>query len=101
MPKKKEKVMVVPTLCAYHDEKDENLIIEVELPGVKKKDVKLEMTEEGFCVSGEREDFIYQACYQFLHEITLNEAKAKFDSGLLTVTVPFQKPVKPKEITIE
>ena len=101
MVKKKEKVMVPPTVCAYHDEKDENLIIEVELPGVKKKDLKLEMTDEGFCASGERADSIYQACYRFLHEITLDEAKAKFDSGLLTITVPFQKPAKPKEITIE
>ncbi|GAI15787.1 unnamed protein product, partial [marine sediment metagenome] len=33
--------------------------------------------------------------------ITLDEAKAKFDSGLLTITVPFQKPPKPKEIAIE
>ena len=39
--------MVPPTVCAYHDEKDENLIVEVELPGVKKKDLKLEMTDEG------------------------------------------------------
>ncbi len=99
MPKKKEKTMVIPTVCAYHDEKDENLIIEVELPGVKKKDVKLDMTEEGFCATGERADSIYQACYRFLHEITLDEAK--FDSGLLAITVPFQKPAKPKEIPIE
>lgn len=101
MPKKKEKVIVIPTVCAYHDEKDENLIIEVALPGVKKNDVKMSMTDEGFCVTGERSDFIYQVCYQFLHEITLDEANAKFDSGLLSVTVPFQKPAKPKEIAIE
>jgi len=101
MPKKKEKAILSPTICAYHDEKDENLTIEVELPGVKKKDVSLNMTDEGFCVSGERADFIYRVCYSFLHEITQAEAKAKFYSGLLTITVPFQKPAKPKEITIE
>jgi len=101
MPKKKEKVMVIPTVCAYHDEKDENLVIEVELPGVNKKDVKLEMTDEGFCATGDRTDFMYQVCYRFLHEITLDEAKAKFDNGLLTIAVPFLKPAKPKEITIE
>ncbi len=88
-------------MSTYHDEKDENLIIEVELPGVKKKDVKLSMTDEGFCAIGERADFIYQVCYRFLHEITLDEAKAKFDSGLLLITLPFQKPTKPREITIE
>lgn len=101
MAKKKEKTMVSPTVCAYHDEKDENLIIEVELPGVKKKDVKLNMTDEGFCVSGERADFIYEVCYRFLHEISLDEGKAKFDSGLLTITVPFRKPAQPTEIPIE
>lgn len=101
MAKKKEKMMVSATVCAYHDEKDENLIIEVELPGVKKKDVKLSMTDEGFCVSGERADFIYEVCYRFLHEISLDEGKAKFDSGLLSISVPFQKPAQPKEISIE
>jgi len=101
MAKKKEKAMASPTVCAYHDEKDENLIIEVELPGVRKKDLKLEMTNEGFCASGERDDFIYQACYNFLHEVSPDEAKAKFNSGLLTVTVPFQRPAQPKEISIE
>jgi len=101
MPKKKEKVVVPPAVSAYHDEKDENLIIEVELPGVKKKDVKLNMTDEGFCVMGERTDTIYERCYAFLHEITLDGARAKFDSGLLTITVPFQKPAKPRELTIE
>jgi len=101
MPKKKEKVVVSPAVCAYHDEKDENLIIEVELPGVKKKDVKLNMTDEGFCVTGERTDSIYETCHAFLHEVTLDGARAKFDSGLLTITVPFQKPAQPKEVTIE
>jgi HSP20 family molecular chaperone IbpA len=101
MAKKKEKALVIPTVCPYHDEKDENLIIEVELPGVKKKDVELSMTDESFCATGERADSIYHVCYRFLHEITLDEAKAKFDSGLLTITVPFQKPAKPREITIE
>lgn len=101
MAKKKDKTLVSPTVCAYHDEKDENLIVEVELPGVKKKDLKLQMTENGFCASGERDDFCYEACYNFMHEIDADEAKAKFDSGLLTITVPFHKPAKPKELTIE
>ena len=35
------------------------------------------------------------------HEITLDEGKAKFDSGLLTITVPFRKPVQSTEIPIE
>ncbi len=101
MAKKKDKTLVPPTVCAYHDEKDENLIVEVELPGVKKKDLKLEMTEDGFCATGERDDFCYQACYNFLHEIDANKTKAKFDSGLLIITVPFEKPEKPREIAIE
>jgi HSP20 family molecular chaperone IbpA len=101
MAKRKEKTLVIPTVCPYHDDKDENLIIEVELPGVKKKDVKLSMTDESFCVRGERADSMYHACYRFLHEVTLNEAKAKFDSGLLTITLPFKKLPKPREITIE
>ncbi len=101
MAKKKDKTLVSPVVCGYHDEKDENLVVEVELPGVKKKDLKLQMTEGGFCASGERDDLCYEACYSFVHEIDADEAKAKFDSGLLTITVPFLKPEEPREITIE
>ena len=100
MATKKDKTLVSPVVCGYHDEKDENLVVEVELPGVKKKNLKLQMTEDGFCASGERDDFCYEACYNFMHEIDADKAKAKFDSGLLTITVPFLKPEEPREITI-
>jgi HSP20 family molecular chaperone IbpA len=33
--------------------------------------------------------------------MSLDEGKAKFDSGLLIITIPFQKPAQPKEISIE
>ena len=101
MAKKKDKTLVSARVCGYHDEKDENLIVEVELPGVKKKDLKLHVTEDGYCASGERDDFCYEACYKFMHEIDADKAKAKFDSGLLAITVPCMKPEEPREITIE
>jgi HSP20 family protein len=38
---------VSPTICAYPDDKYENLEIEVVLPGVEKKDISFKIDENG------------------------------------------------------
>ena len=39
---------VAPYVCAYSDENEENLHIEIELPGVDKKDITFKMQETSF-----------------------------------------------------
>jgi HSP20 family molecular chaperone IbpA len=101
MPKIGNKALISPRVWPHHDEDEKNLVIEVELPGVSKDDVKLEMTDEGFCVSGERPEFIYRACYKFLHDVEFGKAGAKYNNGLLVITVPFQKTRSPVQVEIE
>jgi HSP20 family molecular chaperone IbpA len=58
----KKKVKVVPNFwSAYHDEK--GFTIEVALPGVRKEDVAVDVTSDGFCVEAPREDFEYKLLY--------------------------------------
>jgi HSP20 family molecular chaperone IbpA len=47
----------IPVSCVFRN--NEKYAIEVELPGVKKKDVEFTMTPSSFCVSGRREDLEY------------------------------------------
>jgi HSP20 family protein len=99
-------------------ERDGKYIARAELPGVKPEDVKLEVTDEAIVIQGERKveheetkDGVHltECRYgQFLRSIPLpdgakiDEARAKFENGILEVTVPLQEQQsKRREIPIE
>lgn len=83
-----EKVVVPPHMFACLDAESENYIVEVELPGVKKKDVDLTMHEDIIHVLAEREDVAFHGHLHFPIKVSPKKAKAKFTSGLLRVEVP-------------
>ncbi len=89
--RKTAKRVVAPMVDIKHDNKDTGFTIKVDLAGASKDSVKLEMGTGGFCVKGEGNDFRYESCYMLAHEVAANKAKAKFDSGLLTINVPFKE----------
>ncbi len=99
-------------------EKDNNLIVCAELPGVKKEDVKLEVTDEGLVIQGERKreeeqrergyyrsERSYGRFYRLIplpDEAKAEEAKAQFNNGVLEVTIPVpEMQRKRREIPIE
>ena len=92
MPKK-TKVRVSPVVHAHHDL--ERYLIEVQLPGLNKKDVHFEISKKSFLVQAARTELEYYGCYVLGHEVNADKAKAKFRNGLLTVSVPLAKPFKP------
>lgn len=93
---------------AYH--------ITTELPGIDKKDVKVELNEGILSITaergkpeskeGEKEHFNEMRYGKFVNKLSLPEnvdgekIKAVFKNGLLTVTVPKTEVVKPKPIEI-
>ncbi|HWQ36632.1 MAG TPA: Hsp20/alpha crystallin family protein [Blastocatellia bacterium] len=85
-------------------ERDNNLIVRAELPGLSRDDVKVEMTDEGLIIQGERKreheekgEGFYRSerSYgQFYRLIPLPEGanadqtRAQFENGILEVSVP-------------
>lgn len=85
-------------------ERGNNLIVRAELPGLNKDDVKVEMTDEGLIIQGERKrehEEKHEGFYrsersygQFHRMIPLPEganadqAKAQFEHGVLEISVP-------------
>jgi len=55
----------------------------------------------GFCVRAEADAFRYESCFILAHEVKPQEAKAKFESGLLTITVPFKETIHGHKVPIE
>jgi HSP20 family protein len=100
---KKEARPVKPTLAPimYMDHDDKNYYIQVELPGVKKEDAELEVSDQSFCVRGERRDVELLGCYILTHAVNAEKVKAKFDNGLLSIEIPIKKILKGKKIAIE
>lgn len=96
-----EKRVIVPMINVKHNEDDTGLSIDVDLAGAKKETVELEMGTGGFCVKGEGEDFRYESCYVLAHEVRHTEAKAKLESGLLKIRVPFRETMRGHNVAIE
>jgi len=93
---------VAPYVCAYSDENEENLHIEIELPGVEKKDITFKMQETRFSIDASRGDVRYVGTYAIGCPVDTDRAKATFRNGLLTVDVPYVQPIaeETKEIPI-
>jgi HSP20 family molecular chaperone IbpA len=96
-----EKQVIVPSINVKHNRDDTGLEIRVDMAGASKKSVDLDVGDKGFCVKAEAEDFRYENCYMLAHEIKREEARAKFDSGLLKITVPFKDSLHGHKVSIE
>lgn len=100
-------------------EKDNKLFVRAELPGLKKEDVKIELTDEYLTLTGERKQekeekekgYIRTERFygSFFRQIPLPEgvktdlAKALFKDGILEIEVPVEvkKPIAGRRLPIE
>jgi len=98
-------------------ERDNNLVIHADLPGLTKNDVKVDMVEGMITIEGERKErkeekgegqYYSECCYgSFSRSIPLPEgvdvsaAKASFKNGVLEISVPLPKQVKPQTRRLE
>lgn len=96
-----EKRIVVPNISVNHNDDDTGLEVRVDIAGASKESVDLDVGDEGFCIKAEAEDLRYESCYMLAHEIKREEARARFDSGLLRITVPFRNTLHGHKVAIE
>lgn len=100
MEKEKTRV-IIPRIDVAHNETDTGLKISVNLAGSVKENVDLEMGKEGFCVKAEAKSFRYETCFMLAHRVKPQEAKAKFEAGLLNIEVPFDETMHGYKVAIE
>lgn len=103
-----------PSADMTEDEKE--YTIHMDIPGMKKDDIKVSFQDGRITISGEREarekeekkDFVRQERYygSFYRSFTLPEnvkedqIEAKFKNGVLELTIPKAEVVKPKSIKV-
>ncbi len=91
--------------------------IKVDLPGIKKEDIKLSVENNVMSISGERKDEKEEKGKNYLrkeksygsffrsfalpHAVDSKNIKASYADGVLSVDIPKAEEAKPKEIKIE
>lgn len=109
-----EEAMFTPAIDVFV--KDNRLFTRVDLPGLKKEDVKVEVVEGRLAISGERkheveekkDDFYrsereYGSFYRAVplpEGVKLEDVKATFADGVLEVSMPLPAQPKPEAKTI-
>ena len=110
-----ETVSWLPEIDVF--EKDHRLVTKVDLPGMKKEDVKVEVTDGHLAVSGERKreteetkDNVYRSEREYgsfyravpLPEgVKLDDVKASFSDGVLEVSMPLPAKAEAKARKVE
>jgi HSP20 family protein len=114
-PKERSEGFWAPTLDIEEDK--DNFMVNVELPGMKKEDIKISLSGETLTISGERRyeseekgktyfrlERAYGKFQRTLNlpaEVDANRTKASYQNGILTLTMPKSERAKAKEIAIE
>ncbi len=105
------------TLAMDIRETDEAYIVEADVPGIKKEDVKIEVNEDVLTIRGERKveqeekkkDYhrMERQYGSFRRSVSIpsgiqhDAVKAKFDDGVLRVTLPKREDTKPRRIEVK
>lgn len=108
-------VTALPAIDLY--ETDNDVVVKAVLPGLKAEDVQISVTGDVLTLRGEvkqeseRKDATYhireqrygsfERSVRLPSNVVTGQAKAEFENGILTVTLPKSEEVKPRTITIK
>ncbi|MBU1099744.1 MAG: Hsp20/alpha crystallin family protein [Bacteroidetes bacterium] len=97
-------------------EDDNNYFVHADLPGVEKKDLKLEYIDGQLTISGERKNESeekgktfhrversfgrYFRSFRVPEKVVVEKIEANFKDGQLTITIPKAEDAKPKKLDI-
>jgi HSP20 family protein len=99
-------------------ERDNNLVVRAELPGLDKDDVKVELTDDGLVIEGERKreyeerleggyrsEIEYGRFYRMIplpEGVNVDQAQARMNNGVLEVAIPMAEAKRPsRSIPVE
>ncbi|MFN8434938.1 MAG: Hsp20/alpha crystallin family protein [Anaerolineales bacterium] len=105
----------IPAVDMYQTDKE--VVVKAALPGIKADEVQLNVTGEVLTIKGEtkQENEAKEKAYHIREqlwgtferslvlptEVVADKAKADFENGILTITLPKAEEVKPKTINIK
>jgi hypothetical protein len=63
--------------------------------------IELTVVKRSVWVAGSREDAVLLGCWYSAHNVVEDKARAKYEKGLLRITIPLKQTPKGKKIKIE
>lgn len=104
-----------PSVDIFEDK--ENVVVKAEIPGVKKEELEVNVTEDSIVLSGEKKKeekveekdyYRYERSYGSFHrtlplptDVQSDKAKAQFKDGVLKITIPKTPEAKKKEVKVK
>ena len=104
-----------PSIDLY--ETDHDVVVKAALPGIKAEEVQINVTGDVLTIRGETKQQeekkdkswhirehrwgAFERSVRIPTGVTADKAKAEFDSGILTVTLPKSEVIKPKTISVK
>ena len=92
----------------YFDETAENYSVKVELPGVKKEDVRVEVKDDLVTVTAKRavagkegETTEFRRVFGTPDGVDASKIQAAYDNGLLLLTLPKAEETKPRQVEVK
>jgi HSP20 family protein len=89
-------------------ENDQHYLMSVDLPGMKKSDIKIEMNDKVLTVSGERKREVTGKSYGFFKRsfhlpttVDAEKIEARYEDGVLELYLPKVEAAKPRQIEIQ
>ena len=89
-----EKLKMAADVCSYVDEDEQQVRLEICIPGVKKKEIRLKVRDDSYSLYAPRSDFDYVSTAGFCCPVIAKKAKASYADGMLKVSVPLQDPME-------
>ncbi len=102
-----------PIVDIYEDE--DKIVLLAEIPGAKKEDIDIEMTDDSVTIRGERK-FVSEQKQNYLRverpygkfartfaistPINAADVKASYKDGILEISIPKAEAIKPKKIEV-
>jgi HSP20 family protein len=99
-----------------HEDKD-NIVVQAELPGMKREEIDVSLHDGSLSISGERkreekhedaevyreERFVgrFQRTVTLPTAVAVDKIKAQYKDGVLTITLPKSEEAKPKQIEVQ
>ena len=87
-----------------------NIYVRSELPGLKREDIGVEMTDGYLTIAATRkvpaaegkepESFSFSRAVSIAEDVQIDKVSAAYENGVLTVTLPKQEVIQPKKITV-
>ena len=98
-------------------ESEREIVLHVELPGMKKEDIDIQLTGDTLTLRGERQPGTaqrgenyhrierqygaFQRTFQIEMPIDTEKVAASYEDGVLTIHLPKQEAIKPRQISID